>query len=142
MPDPIVIDDPEPQRYYDWMLWKMRQEDKAMKQQTTSPVFEKGYPDYDAVNSTQVDKEVIDQLAYVTAEECAELTQVCMKIVRFGMNSEYKDKRQWLVEEAGDVYCMLQLMIKNGLVTQEELEQRAKQKTDKLKTYTPIIVKE
>lgn len=126
MPDPIVIDDPEPQRYYDWMLWKMRQEDKAMKQQ----------------NTTQVDKEVIDQLAYVTAEECAELTQVCMKIVRFGMNDEYKDKRQWLVEEAGDVYCMLQLMIKNGLVTQEELEQRAKQKTDKLKTYTPIIVKE
>lgn len=126
MPDPIVIDDPEPQRYYDWMLWKMRQEDKAMKEQ----------------NTTQVDKEVIDQLAYVTAEECAELTQVCMKIVRFGMNDEYKDKRQWLVEEAGDVYCMLQLMIKNGLVTQEELEQRAKQKTDKLKTYTPIIVKD
>jgi len=126
MPDPIVIDDPEPQRYYDWMLWKMRQEDKAMKQQ----------------NTTQVDTEVINQLAYVTAEECAELTQVCMKIVRFGMNDEYKDKRQWLVEEAGDVYCMLQLMIKNGLVTQEELEQRAKQKTDKLKTYTPIIVKE
>lgn len=126
MPDPIVIDDPEPQRYYDWMLWKMRQEDKAMKQQ----------------NTTQVDTEVVNQLAYVTAEECAELTQVCMKIVRFGMNDEYKDKRQWLVEEAGDVYCMLQLMIKNGLVTQEELEQRAKQKTDKLKTYTPIIVKE
>ena len=126
MPDPIVIDDPEPQRYYDWMLWKMRQEDKAMKQQ----------------NATQVDTEVVNQLAYVTAEECAELTQVCMKIVRFGMNDEYKDKRQWLVEEAGDVYCMLQLMIKNGLVTQEELEQRAKQKTDKLKTYTPIIVKE
>ena len=126
MPDPIVIDDPEPQRYYDWMLWKMRQEDKAMKEQ----------------NTTQVDTEVINQLAYVTAEECAELTQVCMKIVRFGMNDEYKDKRQWLVEEAGDVYCMLQLMIKNGLVTQEELEQRAKQKTDKLKTYTPIIVKE
>ena len=125
MPDPIVIDDPEPQRYYDWMLWKMRQEDKAMKQ-----------------NTTQVDTEVVNQLAYVTAEECAELTQVCMKIVRFGMNDEYKDKRQWLVEEAGDVYCMLQLMIKNGLVTQEELEQRAKQKTDKLKTYTPIIVKE
>lgn len=126
MPDPIIIDDPEPQRYYDWMLWKMRQEDKAMKQQ----------------NTTQVDTEVVNQLAYVTAEECAELTQVCMKIVRFGMNDEYKDKRQWLVEEAGDVYCMLQLMIKNGLVTQEELEQRAKQKTEKLKTYTPIIVKE
>lgn len=120
MPDPIIIDDPEPQRYYDWMLWKMRQEDKIM---------------------TQADKSTIDQLMHVTAEECAELTQVAMKIVRFGINSEYKDKRQWLVEEAGDVYCMLQLMIENGLVTQAELEQRANQKIEKLKTYTPDIVK-
>ncbi len=23
-----MVDDPEPQRYYDWMLWKMRQERK------------------------------------------------------------------------------------------------------------------
>ena len=23
-----ALDDPEPQRYYDWMLWKMRQEKK------------------------------------------------------------------------------------------------------------------
>lgn len=22
------IDDPEPERYYDWMLWKMRQQEK------------------------------------------------------------------------------------------------------------------
>ena len=24
----LVIDDPEPERYYDWMLWKLRQERK------------------------------------------------------------------------------------------------------------------
>ena len=24
------INDPEPERYYDWMLWKMRQEDAKM----------------------------------------------------------------------------------------------------------------
>ena len=28
--------DPEPQRYYDWMLWKMRQEDKQEKEQKDS----------------------------------------------------------------------------------------------------------
>ena len=25
---PELVDDPEPERYYDWMLWKMRQERK------------------------------------------------------------------------------------------------------------------
>ena len=25
---PELCDDPEPERYYDWMLWKMRQERK------------------------------------------------------------------------------------------------------------------
>ena len=25
---PELCDDPEPERYYDWMLWKMRQEKK------------------------------------------------------------------------------------------------------------------
>ncbi len=27
------INDPEPERYYNWMLWKMRQEDKQEKEQ-------------------------------------------------------------------------------------------------------------
>ena len=57
----------EPERYYDWMLWKMRQEDAKMKQNRfdeyghygennppvgyeSAPVFEKGYPSYEAVN--------------------------------------------------------------------------------------------
>lgn len=134
-----MIDDPEPQRYYDWMLWKMRQEDKAMKEQNTSPVFEKGYPSYEAVNNTKKDNEVVDQLMYVTAEECGELVQSCMKIARWGIDD---DKRNTLLEEAGDVYCMLQLLIKNGVLTQEELDTRAAVKVEKLKRFTPVIVKE
>ena len=122
MPDPIMIDDPEPQRYYDWMLWKMRQEDKAEK-----------------LKSETHKKEVVDQLMYVTAEECGELVQSCMKIARWGIND---DKRNTLVEEAGDVYCMLQLLIKNGVLTQEELDTRAAVKVEKLKRFTPVIVKE
>ena len=76
---------------------------------------------------------------YVTSEECGELVQSCMKIARWGIN---EDKRNTLVEEAGDVYCMLQLLVKNGVLTQEELEARASVKVEKLKRYTPIIVKE
>ena len=26
---PELCDDPEPERYYDWMLWKLRQEKKT-----------------------------------------------------------------------------------------------------------------
>lgn len=132
MPDPIIIDpvyekgypsyeavnrkdDPEPERYYDWMLWKGRQMDK------------------------ETEKEILDQMMYVTAEECGELVQACMKIARWGMD---KKKHTSLLEEAGDVKCMLDLMIENGMFTKEELNDAAKHKRNKLKRYTPIIVKE
>lgn len=29
-------DDPEPERYYEWMLWKMRKEDEADKRRERS----------------------------------------------------------------------------------------------------------
>ena len=74
----------------------------------------------------------------ITAEECAELTQVCMKIVRFGMNNDYKPKRPWLIEEAGDVLCMLNFMVENDLVTWEELEERADYKRNKLIKWSKL----
>jgi len=73
--------DKEPERYYDWMLWKMRQLDKEentpkiyespdggktvyereflappetrklVERDKSSPAYEKGYPSYEAVNS-------------------------------------------------------------------------------------------
>lgn len=80
----------------------------------------------------------LNELMSITAEECAELTQVCMKIVRFGMNSEYKDKHEWLAEEAGDVLCMLKLMVDNDLVTWEQLEERAEVKRQKLMKWSSL----
>lgn len=109
--------DPEPERYYDWMLWKTRQENK--KEQADA-------------------NEILNQMMYVTAEECGELVQACMKIARWGID---KKKHTNLLEEAGDVKCMLDLMIDNGIFTKEELKDAAKHKKNKLKRYTPIIVK-
>ena len=80
----------------------------------------------------------LNELMSITAEECAELTQVCMKVVRFGMNNDYKPKRPWLIEEAGDVLCMLKFMVENELVTWEELEERAEYKRNKLKKWSNI----
>lgn len=108
-----IKNDPEPERYYDWMLWKMRQEDKVI-----------------------FNGEVLDQLMYVTAEECGELVQSCMKIARFGMDDA---KRNTLLEEAGDVHCLIQLFINNNVFTKQELEAQAQVKFEKLKKYTPII---
>jgi uncharacterized protein YaaQ len=80
----------------------------------------------------------LNELMSITAEECAELTQVCMKIVRFGMNNDYKPKRPWLIEEAGDVLCMLNFMVENELVTWEELEERADYKRNKLMKWSKL----
>ena len=34
-PEPLTISDPEPERYYDWMLWKLRQERKNRDKNNT-----------------------------------------------------------------------------------------------------------
>ena len=85
-----------------------------------------------------MDENKLNELMSITAEECAELTQVCMKIVRFGMNNDYKPKRPWLIEEAGDVLCMLNFMVENELVTWEELEERADYKRNKLMKWSEL----
>ena len=52
------------------------------------------------------------QLFAITAEECGELTQVCMKILRKANVDATWNKR--LLEEVGDVYCMLDLIVQHG----------------------------
>ena len=39
--DTEVVHDPEPERYYDWMLWKMRQEDRGRKVMTKEDIYKK-----------------------------------------------------------------------------------------------------
>ena len=84
----------------------------------------------------------IQQLMAITAEESGELTQVCMKVMRkyttLGeiQNDKYKDL---LIEEAGDVLCMIELMVEHGLLTNEELGARVTVKRNKLKTWSNLI---
>lgn len=109
--------DKEPERYYDWMIWKMRQEDNA----TTT---HKGI------------QPIETELMAVTAEECGEFTQSCMKVVRWGID---EDKRKMLTEEAGDVACMIDLLVEHGYITQEALDARKEVKRNKLKIYSSLI---
>ena len=84
----------------------------------------------------------VQQLMVITAEECGELTQVCMKIMRKYKkvkdikNDKYRDL---LVEELGDVQCMIELMIDNGIVSHKEIAERSNIKRDKLKVWSDII---
>ena len=75
------------------------------------------------------------ELLAIMAEECGELTQECMKIVRFGKDT---DAMQNLTKEAGDVMCMIQLLEEKGLVKSEDIEARVKEKREKLKTFSSL----
>jgi len=84
----------------------------------------------------------IQQLMAITAEECGELTQVCMKIMRKYNSLEgiESDKfRELLVEEAGDVLCMLELLSEHNLFDWKELYDRADVKRNKLKKWSTLI---
>jgi len=77
------------------------------------------------------------QLMAITAEECGELTQVCMKVLRRGDIDE--ELRSKLVEELGDVQCMIQLMHEYDIVSYAELDNRVEQKYEKLKKWSDLI---
>jgi hypothetical protein len=51
-------------------------------------------------------------------------------------NDKYKDL---LIEEAGDVLCMIELMVEHGLLTNEELGARVTVKRGKLATWSNLI---
>jgi NTP pyrophosphatase (non-canonical NTP hydrolase) len=96
------------------------------------------------VSNTELDTPLNDfqQLMAITAEECAELTQVCMKLMRKydSLDKAKNDKYiKLLVEEAGDVLCMIELMVEHGLLTNQELSARVNVKREKLKTWSTLI---
>ena len=96
------------------------------------------------VSNKELDSPINDfqQLMAITAEECGELTQVCMKIMRKynSLDKTSDDKYiELLVEEAGDVLCMLELMSEHGLFDWEQIYQRADVKREKLKRWSTLI---
>lgn len=80
-------------------------------------------------------------------EECGELTQVCSKTMRkFSTIDQVVEdttrasvNRVKLIEEVGDVLCMIELMVEHGVLTNDELGARVTLKRDKLKTWSNLI---
>ena len=83
----------------------------------------------------------LQELMTITMEECGELTQQCSKIMRKyeSLDLISEEERVKLVEEAGDLFCMLRLMIDNRVVTWKELSERADVKRENLKTWSNLI---
>tara|TARA_R100000231_G_scaffold138786_2_gene118042 strand:+ start:2265 stop:2540 length:276 start_codon:yes stop_codon:yes gene_type:complete len=83
----------------------------------------------------------LQQLMVITMEECGELTQRCSKIMRRYDDVEQiePDQRNKLLEEAGDVLCMLELMEDHGLFTWADLQERVEVKENKLKKWSTLF---
>ena len=77
------------------------------------------------------------QLMIITMEECAELQQVCSKILRrASFDGEYGEQ---LINELGDVYCMIKLMQEHDIVSWRDLEDRAEVKRKKLEKWSDLV---
>ena len=83
-------------------------------------------------------KDALLQLMVITMEECGELVQACSKAIR---KDNHRDN-QLLKEEIGDVYAMIQLLVKFDIVSWEELDERVKVKNKKLSKWSELIDEE
>ena len=82
------------------------------------------------------DLTLIDEHMVILAEECGELTQACMKILR----RQYLDSKckKELTEEIGDVLCLINKVIELNLVSQEDVLERIEVKKEKLKKWSRL----
>ena len=77
----------------------------------------------------------------ITMEECGELTQRCSKIMRKYETLDLieEEQRVKLVEELGDVFCMMELMVEHNITDWIELQERADVKLEKLKKWSTLV---
>ena len=83
-------------------------------------------------------KEVMD----ILQEECAEVIQAVSKISRFGIDNykpgKPKTNREHLEEEIGDMMAMIDIMLEQGIVRADQLEEAKQNKKYKLKKWSNI----
>ena len=76
------------------------------------------------------------ELLVITMEECSELSTACSKIIRFGNEIKHLDN---ILQEAGDVLCMVSLLLEYGFLEDEPLHQAVESKLTKLKQWSSIV---
>ena len=88
----------------------------------------------------KMDKALLE-LMVLTMEECGELTQACSKVLRrYEKTHEIEEKySKQLLEEVGDVYCMIELLHQHGLIDWYDMKRRVETKREKLKIWSDLI---
>ena len=77
-----------------------------------------------------------EQAILILAEECAEVVQVCSKILRFGpMPHNIKN----LTKEVGDIQQMIQILYDTNVLDPAQVAIAAEEKKQKLKLYSDIF---
>ena len=74
------------------------------------------------------------ELMLITMEECGELVEACSKAVR---SEDYTIDK--LTEEAGDVLCLINLMIEKGILKERDLNNRIQTKRMKLMKWSNLL---
>ena len=85
----------------------------------------------------EIMKNKLQELLTITMEECGELIQQCSKAIRC---DDYYDNEK-LIEEVGDVQCMIELLHKYDLISWEDVYDRVEAKKKKLKRWSDLIEK-
>ena len=80
------------------------------------------------------------EIILIAQEECAEVIQAISKVNRFGIDGIHNDKsnRDHLEEEIGDLMCMFELMLENGIIQKESVDNAKERKIAKLKFWSNI----
>ena len=84
------------------------------------------------------------EVMLIAQEECAEVVQAISKCFRFGPNDEYNglSNKQRLEEEVGDLLCMIQLMMHQGVIDENNVNAASIQKRIKLERWSNVFNKE
>jgi NTP pyrophosphatase (non-canonical NTP hydrolase) len=78
----------------------------------------------------------LQELLTITMEECGELIQECSKAIR--CSNYFGNER--LVEEVGDVMCMIDLLHKYDIIGWTDVNERVLEKKKKLKKWSDLDV--
>ena len=76
-----------------------------------------------------------NELLVIASEEASEIVKVVSKILRYGMQP--KDQKA-LIEEIGDMQCMIDLIVEHKLITKTQIKNRIKVKRNKLKKWNNL----
>ena len=75
------------------------------------------------------------ELMVITMEECGEMIEACSKAIRC---EDYVNNDR-LIEEVGDVLCMIDLMKERGMLSSRDLNNRIQLKKMKLLQWSNLL---